>query len=115
MLNRIAAARHRTPSPSLLPLSLVLEFRVGTIRSLDKLLRMSTPTLPEELRPLVHREVDALDDIGLDTVHRAILRMRMEESLGRLDSMANEMREKGVMERLPQVIAEVRARRSAQA
>ena len=113
MLNRIAAARHRTPSPSLLPLSLVLEFCVGTI--LDKFLRMSTPTLPEELRPLVHREVDALDDIGLETVHRVILRMRMEESLGRLDTRADEMREKGVMERLPQIIAEVRARRRAQA
>ena len=113
MLNRIAAARHRTPSPSLLPLSLVLEFCVGTI--LDKLLRMSIATLPEELRPLVHREVDALDDIGLETVHRVILRMRMEESLGRLDGMADKTREKGVMERLPQVIAEVRARRRAQA
>lgn len=56
---------------------------------------MSTTTLPEELRPLVHREVDALDDIGLETVHRVILRMRMEESLGRLDRMADEMREKG--------------------
>ena len=40
--------------------------------------------------------------------------MRMEESLGRLDGMADEMREKGVMERLPQIIAEVRARRRAQ-
>jgi len=63
----------------------------------------------------VYREVDALDDIGIETVHRVILRMRMEESLGRLDSMADEMREKGVMERLPQIIAEVRARRRAQA
>ena len=76
---------------------------------------MSTPTLPEELRPLVHREVDALDDIGIETVHRVILWMRMEESLGRLDSMADEMREKGVMERLPQIIAEVRTWRRAQA
>ena len=62
----------------------------------------------------MHRGVDALDDIGLDTVHRVILRMRMEKSLGCLDSMADEMREKGVMERLPQIIAEVRARRRAQ-
>ena len=55
------------------------------------------------------------NDIGLETVHRGILRMRMEESLGRLDGMADEMREKGVMERLPQIIAEVRAQRRAQA
>ena len=65
--------------------------------------------------PLVHRGVDALDDIGLETVHRVILRMRMAESLERLDGMADEMREKGVLERLPQIIAEVRARRRAQA
>ncbi len=76
---------------------------------------MSNATLPEELRPLVHQEVDTLDDVGLETVHRVILRMRMEQSLERLDGMADEMREKGVMERLPEIIAEVRARRRAQA
>jgi len=76
---------------------------------------MSDATLPEELRPLVHQEVDALDDVGLETVHRVILRMRMEQSLERLDGMADEMRAKGVMERLPGIIAEVRARRRAQA
>lgn len=69
----------------------------------------------EELRPLVHREVDALDGVELETVHRIILRLRMEQSLERLDTMADEMRVKGVMDRLPQVIAEVRARRAAQA
>lgn len=76
---------------------------------------MSNATLPEELRPLVHQEVDTLDDVGLETVHRVILRMRMEQSLERLDGMADEMRAKGVMERLPGIIAEVRARRRAQA
>jgi hypothetical protein len=59
--------------------------------------------------------VDTLDDVGLETVHRVILRMRMEQSLERLDGMADEMRAKGVMERLPEIIAEVRARRRAQA
>jgi len=59
---------------------------------------MSNATLPEELRPLVHQEVDTLDDVGLETVHRVILRMRMEQSLERLDGMADEMRAKGVME-----------------
>jgi len=76
---------------------------------------MSTATLPEELRPLVHQEVDKLDDVGLETVHRVILRMRMEQSLERLDGMADEMRVKGVMEHLPEIIAQVRARRHAQA
>jgi hypothetical protein len=76
---------------------------------------MSNATLPEELRPLVHSEVDMLDAVGLETVHRVILRMRMEQSLERLDGMADEMRAKGVMERLPDIIAEVRARRRAQA
>ena len=59
--------------------------------------------------------MDTLDDVGLETVHRVILRMRMEQSLERLDGMADEMRAKGVMERLPEIIAEVRARRRAQA
>ena len=76
---------------------------------------MSTPsaTSPEELRPLVHREVDALDGLELEAVHRISLRLRMEQSLERLDAMSDEMRVKGVMDRLPQVIAEVRARRAA--
>lgn len=75
---------------------------------------MSTATLAEELRALVHRELDALDDEGIETVHRVILRMRMEQSLERLDGMADEMRTNGVMERLPEILAEVRARRRSQ-
>lgn len=76
---------------------------------------MSNATLAEELRPLVHRELDTLDDESIETVHRVILRMRMEQSLERLDGMADEMRTTGVMERLPEILAEVRARRRAQA
>ena len=75
---------------------------------------MSTATLAEELRPLVHQELDTLDDEGIKTVHRVILRMRMEQSLERLDGMADEMRTSGVMERLPEILAEVRARRRSQ-
>lgn len=58
--------------------------------------------------------MDALDDEGIETVHRVILRMRMEQSLERLDGMADEMRTNGVMERLPEILAEVRARRRSQ-
>jgi hypothetical protein len=76
---------------------------------------MSTATLAAELRPLVHKELDTLDDEGIETVHRVILRMQMEKSLERLDGMADEMRTNGVMEQLPEIIAEVRARRRAQA
>lgn len=76
---------------------------------------MSNATLPEELRPLVHQEVDTLDAVGLETVHRVILRLQMEQSLERLDGMADEMRVKGVMERLPEIIAQVRSQRRAQA
>ena len=101
--------------PSPCALSARAEFRVGTIRNMNRLPRISITTLPEELHPLVHREVDALDAVGLEAVHRVILRMRMEESLERLDGMADEMRDKGVMARLPQIIADVRARRRAQA
>ena len=68
-------------------------------------------TSPDELRPLLHKAVDTLDEVELETMHRVILRMRMEQSLERLDGMADEMREKGIMDRLPQIITEVRARR----
>ena len=54
-------------------------------------------TSPDELRPLLHKAVDTFDDVELETMHRLILRMRMEQSL----------------DRLPQIIAEVRARRRA--
>ena len=71
--------------------------------------------LAEELRPLVHRELDTLDDEGVETVHRVILRTGLEQSMEPLDGMADEMRTTGVMERLPEILAEVRARRRAQA
>ena len=76
---------------------------------------MSTPatTSPDELRPLLHKAVDTFDDVELETMHRVILRMRMEQSLERLDGMEDEMQEKGIMDRLPQVISEVRRRRRA--
>ncbi len=89
--------------------------RLGSAAVVRQLSAISNATLPEALRPLVHQEVDALDDVGLETVHRVILRMRMEQSLERLDGLADEMQAKGVMERLPEIIAEVRARRRAQA
>lgn len=76
---------------------------------------MSSATLPEELRPLVHQEGDAVDDVGLETEHRVILRLRTEQSIERLDGMADGMRTKGVMDRMPEIIAEVRARCRAQA
>ena len=50
---------------------------------------------------------DTLNEVELETVHRVILRMRMEQSLDQLDT--DEMRENGVMDRLPQIIAEVRS------
>ncbi len=82
-------------------------------RITSRCMSTSASTSPDELRPLLHRTVDTLDDVELETVHRVILRMRMEQSLNRLDTTADEMREKGVMDRLPQIIAEVRARRQA--
>ena len=89
--------------------------RLGSAAVVRPLSAISNATLPEALRPLDHQEVDALDDVGLETVHRVILRMRMEQSLERLDGLADEMQAKGVMERLPEIIAEVHARRQAQA
>jgi hypothetical protein len=89
--------------------------RLGSGAGVWQLFTMSNATLPDALRPLVHQEVDALDDVGLETVHRVILRMRLAQSLERLDGMADEKHAKGVMERLPEIIAEVRARRRAQA
>lgn len=75
---------------------------------------MSTATLAEELRPLVYQELDALDNEGVETIHRVISRLQMEQSLERLAGMADEMRASGVMDRVPEILAEVRARRRAQ-
>lgn len=58
---------------------------------------MITATFAEDLRLLVHRELDTLDDESIETVHRVILRMRMEQSLEPLDGMADEMGASGVM------------------
>ncbi|MCW5558254.1 MAG: hypothetical protein KIT22_10540 [Verrucomicrobiae bacterium] len=74
---------------------------------------MTTPTAngPDALRPIVHQELDALDPIELEAVHRLILGFRMDRSLERLDALADEAREQGALARLPAIVAEVRARR----
>lgn len=76
---------------------------------------MTTPTgaFPEPLRPLVHRELDELDDVELDAIHRLILRLRLDRSLDRLNDLADAARERGALDRLPQILADVRSRRRA--
>ena len=72
-------------------------------------------TATEPLRPLVHRELDELDDLELDAIHRLILRLRLDRSLDRLNDLADAAREQGALDRLPEIIAHVRARRRARA
>jgi len=74
---------------------------------------MTTTTVsrPDELRPVVRGELEDLDPVELDAVHRLILRLRMDRSLDRLNELADDARGRGALDRLPAILAEVRARR----
>ena len=50
---------------------------------------------PAELRPLLHDEVDRLDDENLDLAHRALLEIELQQLTADLDGLADEARGAG--------------------
>jgi hypothetical protein len=78
---------------------------------------MSTLTLqpidPKELRPLLHADLDRLPDDQLQLVRRILLELKLEEVTARLNAGFDEDRAAGKMSQIPEIIREVRARRSS--
>jgi hypothetical protein len=67
------------------------------------------PVNPEELRPLVHEDVDRLEAEDLAVLHRVALQLELERVSARLDEGFDADREAGKLDRLPKIIREARA------
>ncbi len=53
------------------------------------------PPSPEELRPLLHAEIDRLPDERLDLIHRVLLEIELQQLTEELDTAADEARAAG--------------------
>lgn len=67
------------------------------------------PVDPNELRLLLHAEVDKLCDENLLLLHRVAMELELEEVTERLDAGFDEDRLAGKLERVPEIIREARA------
>lgn len=66
-----------------------------------------------ELRPKLHAKIEQLDGDELAVVERVLRQLEINRTVAELDAATDELRAKGMLERLPQIIAEVRAQRRA--
>ncbi len=67
------------------------------------------PTDPNELRPLLHAEVDKLRDENLLLLHRVAMELELDEVTDRLNAGFDDDRAAGKLARLPEIIREARA------
>ena len=72
----------------------------GNLRSMSTL--SALPIDPKELRPLLHAEVDKLNDDNLLVLHRVALELELDEITERLDEGFDADRAAGKLARLPQ-------------
>ena len=77
---------------------------------------LATSSDPEILRPLLHAEVDRLNDEHLDLAHRALLEIELHQLAGDLDDAADAAHNAGklTMESIAAAIAEQRTLRPYQ-
>lgn len=67
------------------------------------------PIDPNELRPLLHAEVDKLRVENLWVLHRVAMELELDEVTDRLNAGFDADRAAGKLERLPEIIREARA------
>ena len=66
-------------------------------------------TDPQELRPLLHAEVDKLRDESLRVLHRVAMELELDEVAERLNAGFDADRAAGKLARVPEMIREARA------
>jgi hypothetical protein len=66
------------------------------------------PVDPHQLRPLLHAEIDRMDDVNLAVLHRVALQLELEDVVARLDAGFDEDHADGKLSRLPEIIKEAR-------
>ena len=69
----------------------------------------ATPLDPQQLRPLLHAEVDKLRDENLLVLHRVVLELELDEVTERLNTGFDADRAAGKLARVPEIIRAARA------
>jgi len=67
------------------------------------------PVNPEELRPLVHEEIDRLEAEDLEVLHRVVLHLELERVNARLDAAFDGDLDTRKIDQLPDIIRAARA------
>ena len=70
---------------------------------------MPTSLDPAELRPALHARIDQLDGESLAVLHRVSLQLELDGLVSAVDAEFDALRERGRLERLPEIIREARA------
>ncbi len=70
---------------------------------------------PKNLLPAVTEKLHALTAEELAVVERVLLQLEINRTVAELDAATDELRGKGMLDRLPEIIAEVRAQRRSAA
>jgi len=66
---------------------------------------------PDELRPELHQRIDRMDSQHLELLHRIILKLELEQVVGEVHNAFDAGRSEGRLDRVDEIIREVRARR----
>lgn len=77
-----------------------------------------TPDDPKELRPLLHERIDRWGEEDLRILHRVMLELERDRVLEGVNADFDQDRERGRLDRVPEMIREARAvltRRAADA
>lgn len=70
---------------------------------------MPTTLEPSELRPALHAKVEQLDGEALAILHRVALQLELDQLVGEVDGDFDNLRAQGGLDRLPEIVREVRA------
>ena len=73
----------------------------------------STLPIPKDLRPQLIQRLEDLDEAGLLLVHEVLLHIEKEQLWHQISDEFEQDRQSGVMERLPEIIREVREKATA--
>ena len=71
---------------------------------------MSKPIIePEKLRPELHQRIDRMDTEQLELLRHILLKLELDEVIGKLHETFDTARRAGTVSRVDEVIREVRA------
>ena len=72
---------------------------------------LASTATPEQLRPLLHQQIDAMDNAHLAELRQVMLELRLREITDELDAAFDADRDAGKLAQIPEIIRRVRERR----